>query len=253
MGDLQLGNLQRDWEELGSIDPLWAILAHRDRQHGGWDLEEFMATGERHVEDLMARADSLGLPLKHDRALDFGCGIGRLTRPLASHFGEAVGVDISEPMIERARLLSVDLSNCSFVHNIRPDLSILEDASFDLAYTHIVLMHLPSRRAVESYIRELVRVLRPGGLLVFQIPARIPFRRKLQPRRRLYAALRRIGLGSVPLYRRLGLHPIRTIDLPEDLAVRAITAAGGEILGIDRNHAARLSIDDRTYYVGRGG
>jgi SAM-dependent methyltransferase len=251
VGDGKLGSLQRDWEELGSIDPLWAILAHRGRQHGGWDLGEFMATGVRHIEDLMARAESLGLPLRRDRALDFGCGIGRLTRPLASWFGEAVGVDISAPMIEQARLVNADVSNCSFVHNARADLSVVEDASFDLAYAHLVLMHLPSRGVVERYVRELVRVLRPGGLLVFQIPARIPFRRKLQPRRRLYAALRLIGLGSGLLYGRLGLHPIRTIDLPEDQAVRTITAAGGQVLGIVRSHLDRLSVDDRTYYVGR--
>lgn len=253
MGEPKLRSLQRDWEELGSLDPLWAILGHSGRQYGGWDLQEFMATGVRHVEGLMARAEEFGLPLRRDRALDFGCGIGRLTRPLASYFGEAVGVDISAPMIELAKRHNVDLSSCSFVHNVRPDLSILDDASFDLVYSHIVLMHLPSRAVVETYIGELVRVLRPGGLLVFQIPARIPFRRKLQPRRRLYAALRLIGFGSVALYRRFGLHPIRTIDLAEDRAVRTITAAGGQILGIDRTRRDGLAIDDRAYYVGRQG
>ncbi|MDQ6795905.1 MAG: class I SAM-dependent methyltransferase [Chloroflexota bacterium] len=253
MGDVKLGSLQRDWEELGSIDPLWAILAHRGRQYGGWGLGEFMATGVRNVENLMARAESLGLPLRRDRALDFGCGIGRLTRPLAFWFGEAVGVDISAPMIEQAMLVNAGVRNCSFVHNTRPDLSILDDASFDLAYSHIVLMHLPNQAVAESYIRELIRVLRPGGLLVFQIPARIPLRRRLQPRRRVYAALRVIGLSSLPLYRRFGLHPIRTIDLPEDRAVHTIIGAGGQVLAIDRSHLDQLAIDDRTYYVGRGG
>lgn len=212
-----------------------------------------MATGERHIAEVMARAESFGLPQTHDRALDFGCGIGRLTRHMAAWFGEVVGVDISRPMIEQARLVNADLSNCSFVHNVRPDLSVLPDASFDFAYTNLVLMHLPSRRVAQSYLRELVRVLRPGGLLIFQMPARIASRQKLQPRRRLYAALRFLGLGSLPLYRRFGLHPIRMIDLPETTAVATITAAGGEVVGIDHRPHDESWIDDRVYFVVRPG
>jgi SAM-dependent methyltransferase len=253
MSEPELGNLQRDWEELGSIDPLWAILTHEGRRHGRWGLEEFMGTGERHIKELMARAQSFGLPLRHDRALDFGCGIGRLTRPLTAYFGEAVGIDISGPMIDQARLVNADLSNCLFVHNVRPDLSVLADASFDFAYSNIVLMHLPGRRMAERYIGELVRVLRPGGLLIFQMPAWIAPRQKVQPGRRLYAALRFLGFGSIPLYRRLGLHPIRMIDLPEEAVVRAVAAVGGQVLGIDHRHHDQSWIDDRVYYVGRLG
>jgi SAM-dependent methyltransferase len=251
VGDVHLRNLQRDWEDLGSVDPLWAILSHDGRRFGRWDLGEFMATGERHIGEVMARAKSFGFPRRQDRALDFGCGIGRLTRPLAAHFGEVVGIDISRPMIEQARLVNADLNNCSFVHNVRPDLSVFADAAFDLAYTNIVLMHLPSREVAQGYLRELVRVLRPGGLLIFQMPARIAFRQKLQPRRRVYGALRFLGLGSGPLYRRFRLHPIRLIDLPETRAVATITAAGGEVLGIDKRHHDASWIDDRVYYVVR--
>jgi SAM-dependent methyltransferase len=253
MGDAPLRNLQRDWEDLGSVDPLWAILSHAGRRYGRWELEEFMATGERHISEVMARAESFGLPLGHDRALDFGCGIGRLTRPLAARFGEVVGIDISRPMIEQARKVNADLANCSFVHNVRPDLAVLADASFDFAYTNIVLMHLPSRRVAQAYLRELVRVLTPGGLLIFQMPARIAARHKLQPRRRLYGALRFLSLGSSQLYSRFGLHPIRLIDLPETKAVATVTAAGGEVVGIDHRPHDESWIDDRVYFVLRPG
>lgn len=250
VGDSQLRTLQRDWEDLGCIDPLWAILSHESRRAEGWDLQEFLATGEREIEELLARARSLGLPVRHDRALDFGSGVGRLTRALSPAFGEAVGVDISATMIDHARRINAELNNCSFVHNPQPDLSILADASFDLVYTNLVLQHLPNRDAAERYVRELVRVLRPGGLLVFQIPGRIPLRHRLQPRRRLYHALRALGLGAFPLYRRGGLHPVRMIDLPEERTVRVVTAAGGKVLAIDAATVAD-SIEDRTYYVGR--
>ena len=250
MGDSRLRALQRDWEDLGSLDPLWAILSDATRRATGWDLGDFLATGDREVEELLARVGSMGLPARHDRALDFGCGVGRLTRALSRRFGETVGVDISVTMIDHARRLNADTSNCSFVHHADSDLAILADASFDLVYSKFVLQHMPGRDVAERYVGELVRVLRPGGALVFQVPGRIPLRHRIQPRRRLYHALRVLGLGARPLYRRGGLHPVRMIDLPEDRAVRAVTDAGGRVLAIDARVVAD-DIDDRTYFVGR--
>jgi ubiquinone/menaquinone biosynthesis C-methylase UbiE len=251
VSDPQLRNLQRDWEDLGSIDPLWAILSDNTRRHGGWDLQEFMTTGQQEVAQLLARASSYGLPIRHDRALDFGCGIGRLTRALASVFEEAVGVDISASMIDHARRINSDVSNCAFVHNVKRDLSILNDASFDLVYTRIVLQHMPDRHTAAMYVQELVRVLRPGGLLVFEIPEKIPLRHRLQLRRRLYQTLRRLGVGSAPLYRRLSLHPIRMIDMPEEQAIQIVRAAGGTVLAVDAGMVNHTSMEDRTYYVSR--
>jgi SAM-dependent methyltransferase len=250
VGDQPIRKLQRDWEDLGSIDPLWAILSDDSRRAAGWDLFEFLATGEREIEELLRRAGSFGLPLRRDRALDFGCGVGRLTRALSPAFGEVVGVDISGSMIGHARRINADLENCRFVHNVRPDLATLDDATFDLVYANLVLQHMPGRDAAERYVRELVRVVRPGALLVFQVPGRIPLRHRLQPRRRLYEALRALGLPALALYGRGGLHPVRMIDLPEERTVRAVKAAGGEVLAIDRLTIAD-SIEDRTYYVRR--
>jgi SAM-dependent methyltransferase len=244
-------NLQREWEDLGELDPLWAILAHPDRQYGRWSHAEFMATGERHVEALMERAAALGLPLQRDSAHDFGCGIGRLTRPLASRFRVVTGIDFARPLVDQARQVNADLANCRFVHGSRAELAALEAASFDLVQAHLVLMHLPNRGEVERHIRELLRVLRPGGLLVFQIPARLSLRARLQPRRRAYAALRRLGVSSTRLYRSLGLNPMRTINLPESRVVEIVTAGGGIVVETDRRLLSGGSFDDRTYYVGR--
>jgi SAM-dependent methyltransferase len=247
--DERLRRLQRDWDELTIADPLWAILSSPATRHGAWDLPEFLATGQRDVDDLMARAGTLGLPHRHERALDFGCGVGRLTRALGAHFGECVGVDLSSAMLERAREINGDRPNCRFVHNARPDLAIFDDASFDFVLSDIVLQHLPDRATAAVYIGELVRVLRPGGLLVFQMPGNIPFRHRLQVRRRLYAALRSLGITSERLYGRLGLHPIRMIDLPERDAVATVEARGGTVLQTIAEPIGSSSMEDRTYYV----
>jgi SAM-dependent methyltransferase len=245
-----LERLERDWQELAALDPLWAILADESRRHGRWAIDEFFAAGETEIAAVLARAEGLGLPAHRRRALDFGCGVGRLTAALARHFDEAVGVDISETMIRRAEELNAD-KRCSFITNVHPDLSLFADATFDLVYTRIVLQHLPRQSLVERYIEEFVRVLSPGGLAVFQIPDRIPLRSRLQPRRRLFHVLRAFGISADTRYSRLGLHPMQMLGLPEQRVESVITRAGGMLVARDARHIAGADIDDRTYFVTR--
>jgi hypothetical protein len=84
LGDLQVGggamSLQRhkqDWEELGRLDPLWAVLSTREGRHGRWDPDAFFATGREEVERLLAVAAEVGHPRERGAVLDFGCGVGR--------------------------------------------------------------------------------------------------------------------------------------------------------------------------------
>jgi len=247
----QLRRLREDWEDLARLDPLWAILSDSRHRHGGWELDDFLRTGDVEIAGLMRLAESFGLPQRRDRALDFGCGVGRLTRALTAYFGECVGVDISTRMLESARAMNADRANCVFIHNARGDLGVFDDRSFDLVYTNIVLQHLPDRATASRYITEFVRILQPRGLLVFQIPDKIPPRRALQPRQRLFHLLRRTGIASNQLYRRLGLHPIRMIDLPEDEAIDVVASAGGTILEVQAMTLGSTGIENRTYFVTR--
>ena len=106
--------------------------------------------------------------MRRERALDFGCGVGRLSRPLAERFRECVALDISEGMVKLARELNEDRPNCRFLVNAAPDLGRLETESFDLVYSSLVLQHMPSVEVVEAYVSEFLRILRPEGLAVFQ-------------------------------------------------------------------------------------
>ena len=143
-----------------------------------------------------AKGRRLNRPAGHQTALDFGCGVGRTTRALAPHFEKVTGLDISATMIERARDLNRDVANVEFTCNARPDLAIFPAATFDLVACDIVLQHLPGRREVQGYLAEFVRVLRPDGLLVFQLPISLPLAVRIQPRRTAYR-LMRIKLTSM--------------------------------------------------------
>lgn len=206
------------WERLAQRDPLWAVLVRPDKRGGRWSPEEFYATGEREIEALMTYVELVLPSLPRGDALDFGCGVGRLTLPLSGYFLRVTGLDISEGMLELARRRDVE-GRCRFLVNRRPDLSLLPDASFDLVYSSITLQHVPPS-AARSYIREFVRVLRPGGLAVFQLPEK----------RRLTLAGRLADL--VPGLRRALSAGIEMHGAPREEVVGTLEAAGARVLDV---------------------
>jgi SAM-dependent methyltransferase len=182
------------------------VLSDPDCSGGRWQLHEFFASGELEVASALEQARRLGRPEWHARALDFGCGVGRLTRALSGRFSECVGVDVSEQMVEQARRLNADRSNIEFVVNVAFDLGRFESGSFDLVFSSKVLQHMPSGDQACAYVGEFLRLLRPGGMAIFQLWTSIPLRNRIQARRRLYGALRALGISEDRL-RRLGLSP----------------------------------------------
>lgn len=168
-----LKELQRNWDGLAQSDPLWAICTDPAKRNSQWTREEFFATGRKEIEAVFVYAARICISIdKTALALDFGCGVGRLTRALGQYFPECVGVDISSAMITLARELNGDLPNCRFQLNEGIQLKSLPANYFGFIYTSLVLQHIASPFSHE-YIAELVRVLRPGGLLIFQVPEKI--------------------------------------------------------------------------------
>jgi SAM-dependent methyltransferase len=220
---------KQEWEELASVDPLWAILTGPEHRGGRWELSEFFGTGEAEISEVLRIADDLGEPIRRERALDFGCGVGRLTQALSMRFRECVGLDISEGMVQLARELNENRPNCRFVVNAAPKLEQLDSGSFDFVYSALVLQHMPSTEMVESYVGEFVRVLRPGGLAVFQMLSHIPRVLRLQPRRRLYAVLRTVGLSEQFLVMRMKLTPARGLAVSEAEMRQFVERNGGVV------------------------
>ena len=161
--DVGLGRQERDWDDLALVDPLWAILSETQPGDQGWQLDRFFERGEADVESVLEVARELGWQGGISSALDFGCGVGRLTRALAGHFEACTGVDISERMLEHARRLNADCENCRFLVNRSSDLGLFADDTFDFVLSFVVLQHVASAQAALHYISEFVRVVRPGG------------------------------------------------------------------------------------------
>ena len=243
---------RKAWNDWGSIDPLWAILTDPDLKHGQWDLEQFWRLGEDEIARVMSTAATLGCPAGNDTALDFGCGVGRLTRAMTRHFSHCIGVDVAETMIEQATQLNRG-SACTFVVNETNDLARFEDSSFDLVYSALVLQHLPTVEVIRRFIAELFRVVEPDGLLAFQLPTRVPprsLRNKLRLRTRAYAALRAVGFDQRILYERLNLVPVMEMHcIPEHEVLAYLRGLGASVLEVQHGRFAVGEVESATYFA----
>ena len=195
-----LQHLQQTWEELGREDPLWAVVSHPNKRGGRWDLAEFMKTGEEaiaHYDRLIETHARHRGPFAH--VLDFGCGVGRLTRAWGRRSHRVTGVDISAAMLEMARNHLTMEAHVDFVLNQSEDLQIFQSETFDLVFSLICLQHMPWPFAAR-YIGEFARVCRPGGLMAFQLPSlRPPANWKARLRK---TVIDRLPFGAGRFYRR---------------------------------------------------
>lgn len=167
----EVARIKSVWETLGREDPFWAVISWPERRGGRWTLEEFLATGEADIQRYRGLLRSRTNAPEHFRhVLDFGCGVGRLSRLWARHADRVTGVDISAPMLEQARRIAGDVPGVSFVLNQAENLQSLGSAEFDLVFSHICLQHMPWPLA-QGYLREFARVCKRSGWVVFQLPA----------------------------------------------------------------------------------
>ncbi len=163
---------QTFWDEFARYDPLWAILSDPTKAGRQWDLPRFLETGRREISLLFYQLRALGLAVERTAALDFGCGVGRLSQPLAAHFDRVVGVDVSAEMIRLANAINQRPERVRYVCNVRDDLGLFASDEFSFVYSNVVLQHIVPSRAL-LYLGEMIRVLAPGGLLVFQLPSHL--------------------------------------------------------------------------------
>jgi SAM-dependent methyltransferase len=132
--------VERFWDERAREDP-FHFVDSRLPYRGGED-ERFWRGGEEAVSHML---EVLGVELEPtDVVVDIGCGIGRLTRALAARAGEVLALDVSSEMLARAGQLNAHLDN-------------------------VVFNHIPDPAITLGYVREMGRVLRPGGWSAFQV------------------------------------------------------------------------------------
>jgi SAM-dependent methyltransferase len=163
--------LRSVWNRFGEIDPLWAVLSDDAKKGGRWDVEQFFESGRVEVDDVIRRVDAaLAATGREVRpragALDFGCGVGRISQGLSPHVGQVDGVDIAVSMVRRAEELN-RADNVRFHVSSGELLEQFPDGTFDLVYTAHVLQHMDPVYQ-RQYVTEFFRVLRPEGVAMLE-------------------------------------------------------------------------------------
>lgn len=162
----------KDWEFFGQRDPYWGVLSHdrfRGKQLDEAALKEFFESGRREIEAMLATIrHQLHADFSPVRALDFGCGVGRLSLALAGICKAAVGIDISESMLLEGRLNARrrQLANVEFVKG--DDRLSRISGAFDLVVSYIVLQHIPCERG-QRIFEKLVDLVAAGGVGVLHL------------------------------------------------------------------------------------
>jgi cyclopropane fatty-acyl-phospholipid synthase-like methyltransferase len=100
---------------------------------------------------------------QYEKALEIGCGIGRMTLPHAKLFKEVYGVDISQTMLEKLNLMAKN-RGISNIKTFTPDLYWDIPDCFDYIYSHAVFQHIPDFFIIESYIRRISNSLKKEGI-----------------------------------------------------------------------------------------
>jgi ubiquinone/menaquinone biosynthesis C-methylase UbiE len=155
-----------DWNERARENARYFIVNDKT----DWTEADFYASGERTVaNEILTDMTNIcqGKDPRQMRVLELGCGAGRVTRALANVFGEVHGVDVSEEMLRQATRALFSFPN-AFVHQTDgATLAVLGDLTFDFAYSCCVFQHIASYEVIESYVRDVARLLIPGELVNF--------------------------------------------------------------------------------------
>jgi 2-polyprenyl-3-methyl-5-hydroxy-6-metoxy-1,4-benzoquinol methylase len=152
------------WQKWGRDDPYFGVLAEErfSTARIAENRPSFFASGRDSIAGMIAQHEHHFGPLPHGRALDHGCGVGRLTLPMAREFAEVVAVDVAPAMLAEAASNAADagLSNIRFA--AADDALSGAGGGYDFVISLMVLQHVPVRRGLAIF-DALIDKVAPGG------------------------------------------------------------------------------------------
>lgn len=215
-------SMRRFWDARAAEDPFY-FVDNRQRYRRP-DEARFWAEGENDLDALLSAVEVRIAPT--DEVVEIGCGIGRLTRVLSARARTVRALDVSPRMLAHARARGAELGNVEWLLGDGSSLQGVADESADVCISHVVFQHLPDPQLTLGYVREIGRVLRPGGWAAFQISNDRSVHRPPSARRRALVAVRGvIGRGPRGQADRSWLGSAVELD-----AVRDAAEDGGMVL-----------------------
>jgi SAM-dependent methyltransferase len=224
-----------DWEELARREPYFAVLTDEGFLGVAGNTvatAAFFETGEADIASLLAAiASLLGRAPSLSSALDFGCGVGRLTLPLARRSTRVVACDVAPTMLAHARenARSAGLDNITYMTSA--DLCGLGDGQFDFVCSLLVLQHIPPALGY-GIIRTLLRLIAAGGIAALHVTFGRPGGRLRRLARVMRGRSRLIHrmIGAMR-HDSLRLPYMQMNDYDERVVLRDIEASGAGVIG----------------------
>ncbi len=192
MGDETAEHMARFWDARARENAEFFVDNRLDYNAGS--DEAFWRDGEA---DLVRVLDVVGGAVgAGDTVLDIGCGVGRLTRALAARAAHVHGIDVSAEMLTRARANLAGAPNVTLHQGDGSSLAPIADTSVDGVVSLVVFQHIPDPAVTLGYVREIGRVLRPGGWAVFHVSNDPSIHAPRKPPSRVRVALGRAPRGQ---------------------------------------------------------
>lgn len=162
-----MDNSDKSWEYFGKNDPYYGVIAQPEfhQQTLNEDAKaRFFESGSHHIDRVLSVIHTHLVPeFIPSKAIDFGCGVGRLTIPLATVCDSVIAVDVSESMLKEAMTNCAlkEISNVKFVQSDDQLAGVTETVDFINSF--IVFQHIPPQRG-EEIVRRLIDRLQEGGV-----------------------------------------------------------------------------------------
>jgi SAM-dependent methyltransferase len=215
---VNLEETRKNWTVLGENDAMWVVLTDPAKKGNRWTPDDFFATGKREIAEIFVQLQQAGISPPSGRALDFGCGLGRLSQALAARFESVDGVDISSSMIRQAVEFNKFPERVKYHVNPRDDLATFATGNYDFVCSLIALQHIPPKFQY-NYLRDFLRLLKPGGVAYFQTVHARGWRRLVPHSVADFIRKQRShGKPFIPLY-----------GIPAALVHETVATAGGNV------------------------
>lgn len=224
--EAMLAETARTWSRFGEEAPHWSVLTHEKftPENINANIDSFYASGVQNLDRVLNTLRRAGMKSSgFEHALDFGCGVGRLSMPLSRLAERVTAMDISPGHLKLAqeRAAVEGVKNISFAQ-LR-DLRDLNRASgYDFIISLIVLQHNPPPIMAYAFTR-LLRALRPGGVAIIQMPTLMPERFSVKD----YLAhktgdMEMHALPQPAIFKIIERENCRPIEVSEDASIGAI-------------------------------
>lgn len=162
-----MSKAEKEWEKFGQTNPYYAVTTldeFKEENLNKSAKEIFFQSGEDYTRRIWQVVETHFVSnFAPQNAIDFGCGVGRLTVALAKRCRKITGIDISESMLKEGRINAANfgLDNVDFKRDGNNLLKI--QGEFDFIHSFVVFQHINPEIGIEIF-EKLVKMLKRNGI-----------------------------------------------------------------------------------------